>query len=92
MCLLERFFTSYVYILRVPLALFLDACSITLLTSPTEDLGKLLASLHGLRPGGTSNLVGAIKTAMVSVYVPYQVRLVPMHVYLYLFLSTVFVV
>lgn len=36
-----------------------------LLTSPTEDIGKLLSCLHGLRPEGPAAFVGGIKTAMV---------------------------
>ena len=38
---------------------------VSLLTSPTEDLGKLLACLHGLQPRGPSQFVTGIKTAMV---------------------------
>jgi hypothetical protein len=36
------------------------------LTSPTEDLGKLLACLHGLQPAGPSQFIAGIKTAMAS--------------------------
>lgn len=39
--------------------------SVSLLTSPTEDLGKLLACLHGLHAVGASQFVSGVKTAMV---------------------------
>ena len=39
--------------------------SVRLLSSPTEDLGKLLACLHGLTPGGPACLTSGLKTAMV---------------------------
>ena len=35
------------------------------LSSPTEDIGKLLAVLHGLNPGGANHFVEGIKVAMV---------------------------
>lgn len=37
-----------------------------LLSSPTEDEGKLLSCLHGLRPGGPPALAAALKTAALA--------------------------
>ena len=39
---------------------------VNILASPTADLGKLLACLHGLKASGASSLVTSIKTAQLA--------------------------
>ena len=39
---------------------------VNILASPTTDLGKLLACLHGLKASGAASLITAIKTAQLA--------------------------
>lgn len=42
-----------------------DICSVRVLSSPTEDMEKLISSLADLRPDGEGSLIATLKTAMV---------------------------
>jgi 26S proteasome regulatory subunit N10 len=46
--------------------LFLNNLSVELLTSPTEDIGKLLACLSKIKIGGKSDLLSSIQVAQLS--------------------------
>jgi hypothetical protein len=41
-------------------------CSVEVLVSPTEDMGKLLGCMHGVPTQGSSNFANAMQVAQVG--------------------------
>ena len=43
---------------------------VEVLVSPTDDMGKLLGSMHGIPTQGTSNFCNAMQVAQVCAFLP----------------------